>query len=228
MYLLAAISIGFLGSAHCLGMCGPFLLAVNQGRQSWKNDVLHHSGRLLTYIFFGVIAGAMGQTFSLLGLQQGFSITLGIVMITSVALVMVGRQFHEVESALGRVAIRFSSWIRQAGFTQTQIRFLSGMSNGLLPCGLVYLALAGAANTFTPWDGAIFMFAFGAGTLPALIAVSKFGQLIRPSIRTKIRKLVPITVFVMGALLIVRGANLGIPYMSPAADSEAHQPAHCD
>lgn len=227
MYMLAAISIGFLGSAHCAGMCGPILMAVNQGKQSWKNDILHHAGRISTYMLFGAIAGALGSTFTVMGWQQWFSVAIGVIMIGSVALMIVGRQFHSIENAISRLAIKFSGWVQTSGLGKNQIRFLAGVGNGILPCGLVYLAVAGAANTFTPWDGAIFMLAFGVGTLPVLSLITRFSHFLSPAFRTNMRKLVPITIFVMGALLIVRGANLGIPYVSPHVSTEAGV-ANCD
>ncbi|MEX2597454.1 MAG: sulfite exporter TauE/SafE family protein [Salibacteraceae bacterium] len=227
MYLVAAISIGLLGSAHCAGMCGPILLTVNQGQKKPLNDVLHHSGRLLTYALFGAVAGALGNTFSIMGWQQDFSITVGLLMVLSVLLIPLSRRFKAIESVLSRVAIKFTGWIHRAGFGKNQLRFLTGVANGLLPCGLVYLAVAGAANTFTPWDGALFMLAFGAGTLPTLLIVSAFGQKLNLSLRNRLRKLIPITVFVMGCLLIVRGMNLGIPYVSPQQQADTEEVADC-
>lgn len=228
MYLLAAISIGFLGSVHCAGMCGPILLAVNQGRRSWKYDALHHSGRIFTYIMFGTAAGALGNTFSLMGWQQGFSIVVGSLLLLSVFLMLVGKQFHTIEKAISRLAIKFSAWVHGAGLGHNQLRLLGGVGNGILPCGLVYLAVAGAANTFTPWDGALFMLAFGLGTLPMLIFISQFAHLMTPNFRSRLRRFIPITVFAMGLLLIARGANLGIPYLSPLATESGDQVTQCD
>lgn len=227
MYLLAAISIGLLGSAHCAGMCGPILITVNQGRTKVLNEVLHHSGRLLTYALFGAVAGALGNTFSIMGWQQSFSIAIGILMVLSVLIIPLSKRFKAIEGTLSRVPIKFTGWIHRAGFGKNQLRFLTGVGNGLLPCGLVYLAVAGAANTFTPWDGALFMFAFGAGTLPTLFLVTAFGSKLSLSLRNKLRKLIPITVFVMGCLLIVRGMNLGIPYVSPESKEEIGQVVEC-
>ena len=221
MYLLAAISIGLLGSAHCAGMCGPILLAVNQGKQHWKNDILHHSGRIFTYALFGSIAGALGSTFNWMGWQQGFSIAIGSMMVASILFLFVGKQFQHIETTISRIAVKFSSWAHTSGLSKNQIRVLAGVGNGLLPCGLVYLGIAGAANTFTPWDGALFMMAFGLGTLPMLVFISQFGHVLSPSLRSRVRKLIPITVLIVGALLIARGSNLGIPYVSPSANSES-------
>lgn len=227
MYLLAAISIGFLGSLHCVGMCGPLLFAVNRGRKGWGGDIFYHSGRLLIYSTFGAIAGAIGQTFDVMGGQQTFSLVVGSLVVLSVILIQAGQTIRPVEQAIGRFAIRFSGWIHASGLSREQVRFLAGIANGLLPCGMVYLALAGAANTFTPWDGALFMLAFGAGTIPALVAVSWVNHVLPAGLAVKMRKLVPLTMLAMGLLLMARGLDLGIPYLSPKHHVEAGQLTHC-
>lgn len=216
-----------LGSLHCAGMCGPILITVNQGRTKPLSEVLHHSGRLLTYALFGAVAGALGNTFSIMGWQQSFSIAIGVLMVLSVLIIPLSKRFNAIEGELSRVAIKFTGWIHRAGFGKNQLRFLTGVGNGLLPCGLVYLAVAGAANTFTPWDGALFMLAFGAGTLPMLLVLTAFGSKLSLSLRNKLRKLIPITVFVMGCLLIVRGMNLGIPYLSPQMVGQDSEVVEC-
>ena len=92
---------------------------------------------------------------------------------------------------------------------------------------MVYIAVAGASATFTPWDGALFMLFFGLGTLPALISITAFAKSLSSQWRSKIRRLVPITVLVMGVVLILRGSNLGVPYLSPAV-SESGSIEQCD
>ncbi len=226
MYWWAALSIGLLGSAHCAGMCGPILLAVNQGKKPF-HSWLHHGGRILTYAIFGAIAGAIGTTFSVLGFQQQFSIIIGGLMVLSVLLIPVSKFFGAAEGAISKIALKFSSWIHAQGFSRNTVRLLGGMGNGLLPCGLVYLGIAGAANTFTPWDGALFMTLFGIGTLPVLLLITSFGSRLSASFRTKVRRLIPLTILLMGALLIVRGMNLGIPYVSPAQSAETEQITDC-
>ncbi|NQV52820.1 MAG: sulfite exporter TauE/SafE family protein [Flavobacteriales bacterium] len=227
MYLLVAISIGLFGSLHCLGMCGPILLAVNQGKGSWQNDLLHHAGRLSMYMVFGMLAGALGQSFDAFGYQQSFSLIIGALLILSVLIYPLTKVFKRLESTIGRISIRFSGWIHRAGIGRSKVRFLMGIANGILPCGMVYLGVAGAASTFTPWDGAIFMLAFGAGTLPALLLVSRLSQSMTPKSRSRFRKLIPITIFLMGGLLIVRGMNLGVPYLSPKARIESNEISDC-
>ena len=90
------------------------------------------------------------------------------------------------------------------------------------------MALAGAANTFTPWDGALFMILFGLATIPMLSGVSHLALFLSPKFKTNIRRLVPITVFVMGLLLVVRGMDLGVPYLSPQASLTSDKIVECE
>jgi sulfite exporter TauE/SafE len=102
---------------------------------------------------------------------------------------------------------------------QIQNSFLStftlGILNGLLPCGLVYAALFVAIATADAFYGATYMFLFGLGTMPMLFALSISQKMIPISLRFKLNKLVPVFVVCVGILLIVRGLNLNIPYLSP-------------
>jgi len=90
-----------------------------------------------------------------------------------------------------------------------------GLFNGLLPCGLVYVACAGATATGDLFSGALYMLAFGAGTVPMMLAISLSGKLVPFTLRSKLLKAVPLAVFILGSLLILRGMSLGIPYVSP-------------
>jgi len=94
-----------------------------------------------------------------------------------------------------------------------------GFLNGLLPCGMVYLALGSALATGNMLNGALFMIFFGLGTMPALLAVAMGGQLIPFSARQRLQKVLPVFVASMGLLLILRGMNLGIPFVSPHLDT---------
>ena len=96
--------------------------------------------------------------------------------------------------------------------------FLIGLLNGLLPCGLVYLAIAGAIGTGNFYYAIAFMILFGLGTLPMMLAISWAGNLFSIAIRTKINKVVPFLIVIIGALFILRGLTLGIPFLSPPAE----------
>ena len=101
------------------------------------------------------------------------------------------------------------------------------MLNGLLPCGLVYLALAGALVSGGAINGAAYMAAFGLGTAPALASVMLLGSAIKPAFRARMRKAVPYVIALTGLLLILRGAGLGIPYLSPQLQADAPHKTCC-
>jgi len=92
---------------------------------------------------------------------------------------------------------------------------LLGALNGLLPCGLVYVALAGAVSRGSLAAGILFMALFGLGTMPTMLAVSLSGRILPLAFRSKLRAAIPVGVCLLAMLLILRGLALGIPYLSP-------------
>jgi hypothetical protein len=93
--------------------------------------------------------------------------------------------------------------------------FFIGMLNGLLPCGLVYMAIAGAIGTGNVAMGSAYMILFGLGTIPMLLGITLAGNLMSMAVRKRINKLIPVLVVFVGIFFILRGLSLGIPYLSP-------------
>lgn len=210
-FLLSGLGLGFLGSFHCVGMCGPIALTLPvQHLGGWRKMggiLLYNAGRIVTYMLLGLVFGWLGQQFYLGGWQQGLSIGLGVLLLAAVVFGKLTPKFKLgwVQRTLGQLLARRS----------TGTLFAIGFLNGFLPCGLVYMAVAGAIATGSVWGGALFMVAFGAGTLPAMAAVAWFSQLLGMKGRLAVRRAMPYVVGVMAVLLILRGLNLGIPYVSP-------------
>ena len=203
--------IGILGSLHCIGMCGPLALALPSAGQDRADyamgRVLYNIGRVLTYAAMGIVFGLIGKTFALAGLQRGVSIAAGLFILAAAL------GWHRLTSpSFGFLRGAWSKLIAQRSRTAL---FAIGLLNGLLPCGLVYVALAGAAATGSAAGGAVFMLAFGAGTIPAMLAVSLSGKLVHVGLRQKFHRMVPVTLGVLSVLFILRGMSLGIPYVSP-------------
>lgn len=225
LLFITAISLGFLGSFHCVGMCGPIALALPIGNSSNFGRIIsvliYNSGRIITYSLFGIIFGSIGQTFSLFGYQQLLSITLGLLIL--LGLILPSKLVSKISgsqlifSFFTRLKSKLSSLFLKEG---KKSLFLIGLLNGLLPCGLVYMAVAGAIASGNILNGALFMAVFGLGTAPVMIALPLAGNYLSVSFRTKIRKTVPIMVGFMAVLLILRGLNLGIPYVSPKMEKE--------
>jgi uncharacterized protein len=220
-FLLAGIVLGFLGSFHCIGMCGPIALALPVGpARGWRRLLLvltYNAGRTLTYCGMGVVAGLAGMTMVLAGFQQALSLVMGAILLVSV-LLPAGYKSHlvKITGTMGiftQLKNRLAELFRVEGHSPL---FAIGLLNGLLPCGLVYIGLAGAAATGSIVKGAVFMALFGLGTLPAMMAVRMAAAYIGPGVRTTIRRSMPLIIGAMGVLLLLRGLNLGIPYVSPA------------
>lgn len=220
---IPAFLIGFLGSMHCVGMCGPLALAIPAGRvhsSRWLvNRSLYQLGRILMYACLGAVLAVAGKGIAIAGWQQGLAITAGIfLLLLAILPTQVERWAGGAGwpgKAVNRLRKPMGSLIRKGGLSAT---FTLGMLNGLLPCGLVYLGLAGALLSGSALQGATWMAAFGLGTLPAMALVLGLGSLIKGKAQAWLRRGMPVMAGLMGLLLIVRGLNLGIPYLSPVLE----------
>lgn len=88
---------------------------------------------------------------------------------------------------------------------------------------MIYIALAGALASESVFSSAAFMLFFGLGTLPVMMILPWVATYISSNVRIRLNKIIPYTLLVFGLLLILRGSNLGIPYLSPQVATE--QPA---
>lgn len=219
-YLLAALSIGFVGSMHCIGMCGPIALALPvHGKSAFTRiagPLLYNTGRVLTYFVLGMVFGLLGKGFVIGGYQQWLSIIMGVTVLVIVLLPASVKtrlsMINVIAPAIAKVKSLLGSFLKQR--TAGSL-FVIGVLNGLLPCGLVYLAVAGAIATGDVLKSGMFMAVFGLGTIPAMLFVTMAKTIVSVNIRSKISKAIPVFTVVMACLLILRGLDLGIPYLSP-------------
>lgn len=211
-----AIGLGLLGSLHCAAMCGPLMLALpvppGGPAKFLAGRIVYQLGRVGTYALLGVVAGVIGKSIFLAGFQRWLAIALGVA-------ILLGFLFSK-KIALAAPVVRLVGRLKVAMGTQLQRRSfrslaLLGMLNGLLPCGLVYVAMAGAVSRGTILSGVGYMAAFGLGTMPAMLAVSLSGKIFPASLRLKLRSAIPVSICLLAGLLILRGLALGIPYLSP-------------
>lgn len=232
MFILTAITLGFFGSFHCVGMCGPIALALPLGNKPAMLKavltLLYNAGRATTYAVIGLLSGTIGKGFFLAGWQQAVSIALGLLLLVAVFIPSRNGIRHHWN---GR-AFRFFNTVKQSlAMLLTRGRqgslFIIGLLNGLLPCGLVYIAVSGAMATGDPLKGALFMALFGFGTVPLMFALPVAAQLAGSTIRPALRKTMPVLTCIVAVLLILRGLNLGIPYISPQFNKTTGNPAAC-
>ena len=234
--ILSAIALGFASGFHCIGMCGPIALSMGltkkQATNFYLQNLTYQFGRIVTYSLLGAILGIVGEGFEMAGFQQYLTIIAGILLIIMALFSFGGKDFasripflskflFSVKSNLGRL-------LQKADYRS---RFTTGLLNGFLPCGMVYMALTASLAAGGVWQGASYMALFGLGTLPFMFAVVLAGNLMNQAFRIKILKAVPVIMIILGGLFILRGLELGIPYISPRAEamtiSKDHNGANC-
>ncbi|MCW5517189.1 sulfite exporter TauE/SafE family protein [Muriicola sp. Z0-33] len=234
--LISAVILGLMGSLHCIGMCGPiaFMLPVDNTNSLKKAGQLsiYHLGRLLAYGSIGVIFGLLGKGLYIFGMQQKLSVIIGVIMIIVVLIPYRTFAKYNFSKPVFRIISKIKTGLGKELKKKTPDTFLTiGVLNGFLPCGLVYMALFGAIAMGNALEGAFYMMLFGLGTIPLMTAAVYFGSIIKGTLRTRLRKAVPVFVILIGSLFILRGLGLGIPYISPkpvtemvSADMECQQP----
>ncbi len=217
-YHYLAFFMGLFGSIHCAVMCGPLLVALNRNQLlSWQtlfSKLLYQSGRILTYGLLGLVLGIFGNVASVQGWQQGFSLFIGIILLLIGLFYLFGKQSQVLASfqtkAIQPFAKYMGHWLYRPGGS-----FVAGVLNGILPCGMVYMAIASAMNADSLTNSFLFMVLFGLGTLPVLLVFSVVGSFPKSVFKRGFIKVMPFLYLLMGIWFILRGANLDIPYLSP-------------
>ncbi len=220
MLVLSAIVFGFLGSLHCLGMCGPIAFLLPLDKHSTTRKIgqlsLYHFGRLLAYGIIGLLFGFLGKGMALFGFQQKLSILVGVVMILIVLLPKQYSQGNKLTAPLYQIIGKVKSRLGKELKKKSNDTFLTiGFLNGFLPCGLVYMATLGAVAMGNEFMAGLYMVLFGIGTIPLMTAVIFSSRWLKGPTKLKVKKAIPIFVVLVALLFIVRGMGLGIPYVSP-------------
>lgn len=211
---ISSFVLGIGSSLHCLGMCGPLMMAVPfpEGKRvaAWFK-LSYFIGKALAYGSLGAIIGLLGLRSVWGEAQQYISIVAGVLV-----LLMVLFPIFKPKAIRFPFANVFRKVMGQIQSRPQMHHFLQlGFLNGLLPCGMVYIALTAALASGGPQDGFVAMMFFGMGTAPVLwIMVLVKGKL-SWNVRQKLKPLSLGLSVLVGLLLVVRGLNLGIPYISP-------------
>ena len=215
-----AFILGLLSSFHCVGMCGPLAMSlpINNFSIPKKNFAifLYHLGRIITYLSLGVLFGLLGRHLFIAGYQQILSISVGIIIL----IIILFQRYFKINQAT-YISMKISGIVQKGmGYIwkhhSLSSSLLFGMLNGLLPCGMVYYALAAGFSTGSIHGIVYFMLFFGLGTLGLLLPVHLYGvKFLSLPLRNRMKKIIPLLLGCIGILLILRGLNLGIPYISP-------------
>ena len=207
---------GLLGSAHCVGMCGGFALSIGMGARSLgsnlQRQLAYTLGRVLTYAFFGVVAGYAGFWLSrkagtLVNVQAGLSIVAGGLLVFQglLALGILPRRLLPAISGGGAPCLAgtfVGPFLSAPGWSGV---LLAGVLTGFLPCGLVYGFLTLASSSANVLHGLLTMCAFGAGTAPIMILTGAGGSLLSHSARRQLLKVSAVCVLLTGMISLARG-----------------------
>lgn len=215
-----AFFTGLFGSIHCIGMCGPLAFAVPCfHKQGWLivfDKLVYNLGRTFTYTLLGLIIGLAGRQLWLAGMQQTISILTGILIVFAAS-----SRILKLSVGKGTWSARIMQPFNRLIAYSLQHKYghlITGILNGFLPCGFVYLAMAGALNTGSVTASAAYMFWFGIGTLPLMLAAMVSTGFAGPLFRRRINKTMPYLMLCLGAWFVLRGLNMDIPYLSPSKE----------
>jgi len=208
-------------------MCGPLALALpgsSSGRMGFMTGrILYNLGRISTYALLGIVFGLMGRSLTLFGAQRWLSLGAGLILLVAV--------LASTKWGLSVPAFTAVNWLKRSLGQLLRRRsigtlYLFGLLNGLLPCGLVYAAGAGAVAAGSIGGAISYMAVFGLGTTPLMLGLALSRNALPQAFRIRLQKLIPVSLLLVASLLIVRGLALGIPYLSPALDA-AGQAVKC-
>jgi uncharacterized protein len=201
--LTTAFILGLAGSLHCIGMCSPLAYAVTgRGGDIMVNKFIYNIGRILMYCLLGAGVSAVGGMLPVT-FQYAISIVLGV------SLVIIGITRSNFRTPVLIPLMRFTSFLKNQFSTFLQNKkhssvFMLGVLNGLLPCGLTFLALTTCITLASPVGGFVFMAVFGAGTLPAMLGLVSLIPVLTKRFNLNTTRLMVIMQLAAGCLLIVR------------------------
>ncbi len=196
--LAGVLGASLLASAHCAGMCGPFVAFYSVGARSGRAHLVYHGERALMYSALGALAGAVGGGLDLLGERAGlFRVAALVASVLTVlwgalAFVPRARLLKFIPSFLPERLVQLK---RKDAVTKAAVL---GLTTPLLPCGTLYAFVTLSAGAGGPLEGALVMFVFFLGTLPGLLGLGALSAHIGRFLGARLPR-------VMGAVLVMVG-----------------------
>jgi len=227
-FLISGLLLGLGSSFHCAGMCGPLVLTMpfysKDGSVKIRSVVEYHFGKTFMYAVLGGVFGIFGMGIKLAGFQQWFSIIFGIVIFIFILGPLWSESIRVYKDSIVVFWIKLITKISILAGNKTY--FLLGMSNGIIPCGIVYIALSASVLAYSAGFGALFMLLFGIGTIPVLSIVITGRHLMKRKLKFSFSKISQVATMILAILFILRGLNLDISYLSPKV-AEDHKLECC-
>ncbi|QDU62983.1 hypothetical protein Pan216_38570 [Planctomycetes bacterium Pan216] len=207
---------GVLGSSHCLGMCGGFVVSIGSSAptptSNLARQLVYSAGRLFTYTFLGAVGGFVGLSLiravpTLVHGQAVLALVAGLLLVLEGA---ASAKLLPFRSATGSTRGCLAGTLLSDLLTSPQLMnsFLAGVLTGLLPCGLVYAFLALAVSSGSMVIGGLMMALFGLGTVPTMLIAGCGSSLLSLRLRRHAFTIAAYSVMATGAVSVLRGVAL--------------------
>lgn len=219
--IYSAFILGLAGSIHCLGMCGPLSLIIqSKNKAVILRTFFYNVGRVVTYTLLGIVFGLIGRTLNIVSTQNTIFLIAGsVLLLTSIFPSGIKKKIFS-SNVSSRYLNRLKSSIALLlSSDKTIVAFSFGLLNGLIPCGLVYFALIAATAMPSITQSTLYMSFFGLGTIPMMLFSAPIGRIIKQLFGNVINFKPSFAIALVGALFILKGLALGIPYLSPEVDT---------
>jgi len=211
--VLTALIMGLTGSLHCVGMCSPLAMAVgNMNARAFLNRVIYNAGRIVTYGMLGLAIAGVGLAFPISKFQNLVSVLLGVILLLAgigllkVNIPIFSRALGTLTSTIKKL---FTKFLNRKNFGSV---FLLGTLNGILPCGLVWIALTYSLTLQSPLAGFSFMMLFGVGTLPVMLGFTSIITQLLKRFNFNFQHITSAMLILSGILLIVRVFIIHLPH----------------
>ena len=211
--VLTALIMGLTGSLHCVGMCSPLAMAVgNINTRAFLNRAVYNAGRIVTYGLLGLTIAGVGLAFPISKFQNLVSILLGVILLLAgIGLLKVNIPIFS--RAIGTLTFTikklFTKFLNRKNFGSV---FVLGTLNGILPCGLVWIALTYSLTLQSPLEGFNFMMLFGLGTLPVMLGFTSIITQLLKRFNFNFQHITSAMLILSGILLIVRVFIIHLPH----------------
>lgn len=227
--LLAALAIGLAGAGHCLGMCGGIAAALSLGGSTGPRLTLnYHAGRLLSYTALGAALGFLAGGINIAAWTITLRYIAGLLLVAMG--LAIGDWWRGIQ-VLERVGARLWQPVQRLSARMLPLRrgtdaLALGLCWGLMPCGLIYSALAWAATAQDPLRSATLMLFFGIGTLPAMLATSFGANGVQAQLRRRgLKQLIALGLILAGMWSLYVTASHGRHMIRPLPVPGAEAPA---
>jgi sulfite exporter TauE/SafE len=211
--VFTALIMGLTGSLHCVGMCSPLAMAVgNMNTRAFLNRAIYNAGRIVTYGLLGLGIAGVGLALPISKFQNLVSILLAIILLLAgigllkVNIPIFSKAIAKLTSTLKKL---FTKFLNRKNFGSV---FLLGTLNGILPCGLVWIALTYSLTLQSPLEGFSFMMLFGVGTLPVMLGFTSIVTQMLRRFNFNFQYITSAMLILSGILLIVRVFIIHLPH----------------